>query len=275
MTMKRMITLALAIAAALLGVPAAHAIVTIVDFEIEGIHASAKTFESAQRVLPGGGAVSDVTITFGGATGVTVVPKLASKMILTGAAPFDVKVTFVTGATVTEVRTYSNVVVKDIAVPQLDATSRDELLFVVRLESASMQSASTGPLPPSPGTKQRVVVESQFRVDVEDLPSTHIVRLASHRIIPCARGLCDSLNGFEVLVRGDDVAKWRQWFNKVSQVPTYSTKARYKILTPDLTQSIMTVTVEGLRPVSFEETVDNIGPKAQVRMRPVRVVVGN
>lgn len=240
-----------------------------VAFTIRGSTLAALDASMNQRVGPNGQTVHDITVIFRYGSGLAILEPMAELLLNNGVSsdPLSIKLTTATNGTITDERIYDNVIVKEIGLPTMDARSREEVNMQIKFEASSLQVGATGGAAPKGSTKFKIITASQFVAVVESLPSTKITRIFAHRILPCAQGGCDSLNRYEVELRGSDVAAWRTWFSKASVDPNYKVDGYYTVTGTDLATPIMRMKLTGMKPVSFAESVDVDGPTARVVFR--------
>jgi hypothetical protein len=238
-----------------------------VAFTLRGITLAVNSVSMTQRVGSGGQTIHDISVSFGYGPALSILESMAEYLRNNGVPPDPMSITITTSnnGTVTDVRTFGVTIVKEISLPSMDARSKEALTMQMKFEASTLQMGAAGGAAPKPSaTKYKSIAASQFVASVETLPSAKIIRINSHRMLPCAQGGCDSLNAYELMLRGADVATWRSWFTKASADPAYTVEGSYTVTAADLSTPIMKMKLMTMKPVSFIEGADEIGPTARV-----------
>lgn len=236
-------------------------------FEINGVIAPAAQLNVTQTVVNG-----KTLFTITAHVDLAIAPKflsLISEMMSSsanagGGGTMKVLIAGADGVVI-DAREYSDISIRRISMPGLDALGRTTLPpCQVEITARVQKQLPAGGSVSALGRKPLMTV-GDFSLSVADLPSANVLRVSSRSLIPCTIGLCDSLTSFEVLILGNDRLAWSTWFQQVASNP--SLKKTGSLTLKSSTGAIVAkLAMSDIIAVSYEEIVESTGVRGRLRL---------
>lgn len=174
---------------------------------------------------------------------------------------------------ITDASDYLQTKIKEFTIPALDPNSREIAEFLLQVQSPDVRTKSGNSAASSIGSKLKNALSGNFKMTLGDLPTTRVSSISAitvrKRDFLGAPSTKDSISDFTITVSGSDDVQWRNWLQDAS-LRTQKKSGDIQLLTPNLKDSIFTVTLTNVSIISFHtETSQGAGtvPRSTVGLR--------